>query len=277
MKLIQYRKDGRCALGVETERGTVDASCFGTVLDVIAGGKETLETLKAYAETGETVGRVEYAPAVTGGEKILCVGLNYRAHIEETKDKEPQYPLLFSKFGNALAAHEDEILLDPAFRTYDYEAELVIVVGKTLRHATEAEAADAVFGYTCGNDLSNRETQMGRGGQWLIGKTMDGFAPVGPCIVTADALDPGDLAIRSRVNGELRQDSRTSRMIFSCARILSYASEHFTLKPGDLVFTGTPAGVMLGYAENEKKWLSPGDVVEVEIEGIGTLRNTMRG
>ena len=150
-------------------------------------------------------------------------------------------------------------------------------MGKTAWGVSEAEAMNCVFGYTCGNDLSCRDSQM-RSGQWLIGKTMPGFGPCGPFIVTADSFDPSSpKQIRSYVNGELRQDGLTTQMIFNCAQIISYASKYVRLEPGDLIFTGTPSGVALEKKdENEKKWLKAGDVVDIEIEDIGTLRNTMK-
>ena len=150
-------------------------------------------------------------------------------------------------------------------------------MGKTAWGVSEGEAMNCVFGYTCGNDLSCRDSQM-RSGQWLIGKTMPGFGPCGPFIVTADSFDPfSPKQIRSYVNGELRQDGLTTQMIFNCAQIISYASKYVRLEPGDLIFTGTPSGVALEKKdENEKKWLKAGDVVDIEIEDIGTLRNIMK-
>jgi len=276
MKLMQLWKDGKIRLAVETDRGLVLPESSKTALELIRGGKSAMEALKQELNDLPVFGgRVQYAPAVSGMDKILCVGLNYRSHIGECGEKEPEYPVLFSKFPNALGAHEEQVWLDPAYGEYDYEAELVIVMGKRIKLADEEEAEAAIFGYTCGNDLSNRTTQLHRGGQWLVGKTMDGFGPVGPRVVTADELDPSDLCISSRVNGEVRQDARTSLMIFSVPKIVSYISQQMTLEPGDVIFTGTPAGVMLGYAQDEKQWLRPGDRVEVEIEGIGVLKTKM--
>ncbi len=276
MKLRQIQLEGEIRLAVESERGLVLPESSRTVLELIRGGEGAVvhlrEELPALSPLAEPV---PAAPAVTGMDKILCVGLNYRAHIGECGEREPEWPVLFSKFPNALAADGEAIRLDPAFEEYDYEAELVIVIGKRAKYVTEDEALSFVFGYTCGNDLSNRTTQMGRGGQWLVGKTMDGFGPIGPRIVTADCLDPADLRICSRVNGETRQDSTTGCMIFPCAKIVSYISSQMTLEPGDVIFTGTPSGVALGGVPGAKKWLRPGDRVEVEIEGIGILESVM--
>ena len=277
MKLRQIRSAGEIRLAVETERGLVLPESSRTALELIRGGGEAMSRLRAELPYLPVFAdRAEAAPAVTGMDKILCVGLNYRAHIGECGEREPEWPVLFSKFPNALASDGEAIRLDPAYEEYDYEAELVIVMGRRAKDVSEDEALSFVFGYTCGNDLSNRTTQMGRGGQWLVGKTMDGFGPIGPRIVTADCLDPADLRIRSRVNGETRQDSTTACMIFSCARIVSYISSQMTLEPGDVIFTGTPSGVALGGAPGAKRWLRPGDRVEVEIEGVGVLESVMR-
>ena len=181
-------------------------------------------------------------------------------------------PALFNKFRSALAAHGQAVFLPREYHEYDYEGELVAVIGKPARNVPAEDALSYVFGFTCGNDLSTRDLQYARAGQWLMGKTFDGFAPVGPCVVPG--LDPRDLAISTAVNGEIRQSARTSDMIFDVAYIIADLSRHFTLLPGDLLFTGTPEGVMQGYPADRKQWLRPGDRVEVTIEGIGTLANT---
>ena len=211
---------------------------------------------------------------VSANSKVVCIGLNYRSHAEKAGFPIPETPAVFSKFSNALAFDGDEVELPPWEISYDYEAELVIVIGKTAWNVGKEEARACIFGYTCGNDLSCRASQM-RSGQWLIGKTMPGFAPVGPAVVTADSFDAfASHAIRSYVNGELRQDGDISDMIFDCAEVVSYVSRYVRLEPGDLIFTGTPSGVALEKKDDEH-WLKPGDLVEIEIEGIGTLRNKM--
>ena len=211
---------------------------------------------------------------VTAPPRILCIGLNYRRHARECSLPLPPAPVLFNKFQNTLAAHGDCIRLPSDYKEYDYEAELVAVMGKSARAVSEGDALDYVFGYTCGNDLSTRDLQFARGGQWLLSKTFDGFAPVGPCLVPAGELDPGALDISSTVNGAVRQSSNTGDMIFSLAQIIADLSRHFTLLPGDLIFTGTPQGVMQGWPADRKQWLKPGDRVSVTIQGIGTLENT---
>ncbi len=285
MKLKQLYKEDRIILGIETPEGIVDVPAEAarrgimapeTMLDAIRAGEDGLKVLGALAENAKCYWQGKDAPVVTGCDKILCIGLNYRRHAMECNLPLPPAPVLFNKFSNALAADGDCIVLDPAYKEYDYEAELVAVMGKPARNVSAKDALRYVFGYTCGNDLSTRDLQFSRSSQWLLSKTFDGFAPIGPCLVTADAINPNDLAISSAVNGELRQDSRTSDMIFSLAEIIADLSRHFTLLPGDMIFTGTPQGVMHGYPKDKKNWLKPGDSVSVTIEGIGTLNNTFR-
>lgn len=285
MKLRQIRKNGTIAIAVETQQGIVDvqaeAAAKGisapmTMMDVIRGGAEALSLLESVCADAHCYTDAPLAPVVTGCEKILCIGLNYRQHAKECNLPLPPAPVLFNKFANALAADGDTVSLMPEYREYDYEAELVAVIGKPARNVSVEEALDYVFGYTCGNDLSTRDLQFARSNQWLLSKTLDGFAPIGPCLVTADELDPNNLHISSKVNGELRQNSNTSDMIFSTAQIISDLSHHFVLMPGDLIFTGTPQGVMHGYPADQKNWLKAGDEVTVTIEGIGTLTNRFK-
>lgn len=215
---------------------------------------------------------IAYAPLVSRPEKIVCVGLNYRHHALEIGAPIPRQPVLFSKFANALSAHRGEVRLPTAVaRKFDYEAELVIVMGRAAKDVSEADALSYVAGYATGNDLSARDLQLDTGGQWLAGKTPDGFAPVGPYLVTADQVDPDHLEIECRVNGETRQSSSTSDLIFGCRQIVSYASRIFTLRPGDLVFTGTPEGVILGRPADRQVWLAPGDRVACSVEKLGEL------
>ena len=208
-------------------------------------------------------------------QKILCVGLNYRSHAEETGGEVPKEPVIFSKFGDAMAEDGQEIVLPEWHRCYDYEAELVIVMGKPVWNASREEAAAAIGGYTCGNDLSARDCQF-RSAQWLIGKSFPGFAPIGPRIVPADEFDPGrPHRITCAVNGVTVQDDDVTGMIFSCSEIVSYISGFLPLAPGDLIFTGTPSGVFLGKPKGTREWLKKGDTVAVSIEGIGTLTNRL--
>ena len=283
MKLVQIHRNEKLSLGIQTEQGIVDihaeAKLKGitvpeTMWDVIREGKPALALLERLTKDPQCFTDAPLAPVITDTDRIFCIGLNYRQHAAECNLPLPPAPVLFNKFGNTLAAHGDVVKLEPDYKEYDYEAELVVVIGKPARNVSEEEALDYVFGYTCGNDLSCRDLQFARGGQWVLSKTFDGFAPIGPCLVTANTVNPNDLAISSKVNGELRQNSNTNDMIFPIAQIISDLSRHFTLQPGDLIFTGTPQGVMHGYPADQKDWLKPGDEVEVTIEGIGTLRNT---
>ena len=280
MKLVQIWNKHKPALGIQTEQGILDVqaeaqrrglSAPANMSEAIAMGVEGLEEL---ARDAQCCTDAPLAPVVTGTDRIFCIGLNYRQHAKECGLPLPPAPVLFNKFGNALAAHGACVTLPVDYKEYDYEAELVIVMGKPARNVPETEALDYVFGYTCGNDLSCRDLQFARGNQWVLSKTFDGFAPVGPCLVPAAGLDPNHLDISSVVNGETRQCSNTSDMIFSPAQIIADLSRHFTLQPGDLIFTGTPQGVMHGYPADRKDWLKPGDRVDVTIQGIGTLTTT---
>ena len=286
MKLLNYIENGETRLGIRTGQGVIDVaraaagfsmdvpSCMMGVIAQGPGALEKLKLLEEKAEPSIPEDGLAFAPCVQGPEKIVCVGLNYKDHIEETGMDAPEYPILFSKFNNALAAHKQGIRLPAAAERFDYEAELVIVIGREASCVAEGEALSYVFGYTAGNDLSARDLQF-RTGQWLLGKSCDGFAPIGPYLATADALDPGSLGIRCEVNGEPRQSGNTSQMVFGCASIISYASRYMTLKPGDLIFTGTPSGVVAGYAEDRRAWLKAGDEITVSIDSIGSLTNTL--
>jgi len=217
---------------------------------------------------------VKILPPVPDPGKILCIGLNYRDHAIEGGKAIPSEPVLFGKFPNTLIAHGDPIRLPKVANKVDYEAELVIVIGKTGKHIpNDPSAFGYVGGYTCGHDVSARDWQFrGEEKQWIIGKTFDTFAPTGPVVVTADEkIDPHNLRIQLRLNGETLQNSSTKEFIFGVPALLSFLSQVVTLEPGDLIFTGTPPGV--GIARKPQILLKPGDVAEVEIEGIGTLRN----
>jgi 2-keto-4-pentenoate hydratase/2-oxohepta-3-ene-1,7-dioic acid hydratase in catechol pathway len=203
--------------------------------------------------------------------KIVCVGLNYRDHAAEGGMDLPKAPLLFAKWPNTLIGHGDPIVLPPESAQVDYEAELGVVIGTKARRVSERDALDHVDGYICLNDVSARDLQFADG-QWTRGKSPDTFCPVGPRLVPrAEIDDPQALAIRCIVNGEALQDSSTAQMIFSVAEIIAYASQVITLEPGDLIATGTPAGV--GVFRDPKVLLQAGDEVSVEIEGLGTLTN----
>lgn len=235
----------------------------------------------AAAKAAECSKAVKYAaqsvsllPPVPKPGKILCVGLNYRDHAIEGGKAIPTEPVLFAKYPNTLIAHGDPIKLPKVAQKVDYEAELVIVIGKTGKHIPNDKSAfDYVGGYTVGHDVSARDWQFrGEEKQWSIGKTFDTFAPTGPVLVTADELtDPHNLQVKLRLNGNTMQNSNTKEFIFGVPHMLWFLSQVVTLEPGDLIFTGTPPGV--GISRNPQVLLKAGDVVEVEIDGIGTLKN----
>lgn len=283
MKLLHFVSNGQVRLGALLQSGVYDlADCAmlmglplpASLNEAMAMAPEALRAALDLLERSPSLAVPEssviYAPCVPPPQKLLCIGLNYHAHVEESHMPLPMEPLVFGKFANSLSAHRQAVPMPQNSRCIDYEAELVMVVGRRAKDLPEAEALGCIFGYTVGNDLSARDLQM-RTGQWLIGKSLDGFAPVGPYVVPLPPERLGDLAITCRVNGELRQSGNTGDMIFSCARIVSHLSHLMTLEPGDLIFTGTPAGVAMGYPEGSQPWLKAGDQVVCEIEGIGKL------
>jgi 2-keto-4-pentenoate hydratase/2-oxohepta-3-ene-1,7-dioic acid hydratase in catechol pathway len=202
---------------------------------------------------------------------LLCIGLNYVDHAKETGAQIPEAPLLFIAATTAVTAHLSDVVLPRVAPDHvDYEAELCVILSRHARNVTAEEALDYVFGYTCGNDITARDCQT-RDGQWARSKSFDTFAPLGPCAVTG--IDPGDLAIRMRLNGRVMQDSSTAKMAFNVPALVSYLSQWMTLRPGTVIMTGTPGGI--GQTRKPPVFLRPGDVCEVEIEGIGILRNTV--
>jgi 2-keto-4-pentenoate hydratase/2-oxohepta-3-ene-1,7-dioic acid hydratase in catechol pathway len=207
--------------------------------------------------------------------KIICIGLNYRDHAAESGVPAPEEPVLFGKYPTALIGHGEAIVLPRVSTEVDYEAELVVVIGRGGRHIPRGRAWEHVGGYAVGHDVSARDWQLNKPAkQWMAGKTFDTFAPLGPELVTPEEVpDPHNLGIRLRLNGQTMQDSSTSQLIFRIDELIAYLSQIFTLEPGDLIFTGTPPGV--GMARKPPVWLKPGDGVEVEIDHLGTLRNTV--
>jgi 2,4-didehydro-3-deoxy-L-rhamnonate hydrolase len=202
--------------------------------------------------------------------KIVCVGLNYRDHAEEQGAELPAAPLLFAKWPNALIGPGEPIVIPPVVTKCDYEAELGVVIGERVKNVSRERAFAAVRGYVCANDVSARDLQFSDG-QWSRGKSPDTFCPVGPLVPAADIPDPHDLRIQATVSGEVLQDSTTANLIFGVDEIISYASQTMTLEPGDLILTGTPAGV--GVFRKPPRLLQPGDEVTITIEGVGTLTN----
>ncbi len=250
------------------------------VKELLALGAKGLERARNAVERGGT--RYDSATArrlapVPDPQKVLCLGLNYRDHAAESGMAVPDEPVLFNKFPSALIGPGEAIVLPRVSAQVDYEAELVVVIGQGGRDIPRDQALSHVAGYTIGNDVSARDWQLNKPAkQWLAGKTFDTFAPLGPDIVTADEVpDPHALGIRLRRNGQTMQDSNTSQFIFRIDEVIAYVSQIVTLQPGDLIFTGTPPGV--GMARKPPVWLQPGDVIEVEIDGLGVLRNPVVG
>ncbi|MEE2891333.1 MAG: fumarylacetoacetate hydrolase family protein [Pseudomonadota bacterium] len=277
MRLVRYGPAG------EERPGLIDAE--GRVRDLSARITELagpaladLDALSAL-DPGSlplVAGSPRLGVPVSGVRKIIAMGFNYADHAAESEVALPTEPLLFSKAITALSGPFDEVVMPRGATKLDYEAELVIVIGKAARYVSEADALGHVAGFAVGHDVSERAFQRERGGQYVKGKSADTFAPVGPWLVpTGSVGDVQALAIRSKVNGDLRQDSNTRYMVFSAAFAVSYISRFMTLEAGDLIFTGTPAGV--GAGMEPPAWLEPGDVVEVSIEGLGTQRQTIAG
>jgi 2-keto-4-pentenoate hydratase/2-oxohepta-3-ene-1,7-dioic acid hydratase in catechol pathway len=293
MTFCTLRRDGRFVLGVRTPKGVLDVEKAGKALrrpapstiDEVLHGTDT-QALKALVDAAVANGAAKaafvpenqapFGPCVTNPEKIMMLGYNYKRHVAELKVKTPESPVLFNKYNNALNWHGGIINLpQKVARKFDYEVELVVVMGKTARDVPKEKALDYVFGYCVGNDFSARDLQF-KTSQLMLGKTSDGFGPVGPWLVTADQIsDVQKLQLQTRVNGELRQNSNTDDMIFDVKTIVSYASQVWTLKPGDIFFTGTPEGTILAHPEDRQVWLKPGDVVVTSIEKLGDLRITL--
>ena len=277
-------------LGVKTDKGIIDVekaltiefddSISSDIMDVIAGGKEAVGRLDSYIsrlDLNETLviseDAMDWGPCVPRPSKIICVGLNYRKHADETNAPYPETPILFNKFNNTLTGHHTDISLPKVSEKVDYEVELGIVIGKDTKYIRKEDALDHVFGYFTANDLSARDLQF-KSTQWLLGKSCDDFSPIGPYLVTKDEVsNPNNLKLQTKVNGEIRQESNTSDMIFACDEIVSYISQHMTLIPGDIILTGTPEGVIMGYPEEEQHYLKTGDEITVEIEKLGALTN----
>lgn len=209
---------------------------------------------------------------ITNPKNIICIGLNYVDHIEETSLATHDFPEIFMKTSNALAGHNDTITIEDESFHYDYEGELVIIIGKSGKNISLENAKNHILGYTIGNDVSARSLQF-RGSQWILGKSLDNFAPIGPTIVSPDNFDFESATITTTVNGEIRQQSKLGQMIFKPYDIIAFLSSYMTLQEGDIIFTGTPSGVVLGKNESKYSWLKPGDTVAVTISGIGTLEN----
>ena len=286
MRLCTIMSGGKPAVGVKLGDGKViDLSKQmprgpKSVVEVLAGGRKIQqEVLKACAKpkAGAAVSEksAKYLPPVPAPGKILCIGLNYRRHAEETGSPIPAYPVVFCRFNNTLTPHNGKMPVSSHSPQLDWEAELTVVIGKKCRNVPKEKALSVIGGYACFNDGSVRDWQRKSGGQFTLGKNFDGTGGFGPDIVTPDELPPGGapLRIMTRVNGEVMQDSNTDDLIFDVPTLVHELSKVMTLDPGDIIITGTPSGVAM--ARNPQPWLKAGDVCEVEIEKIGILRNNI--
>jgi 2-keto-4-pentenoate hydratase/2-oxohepta-3-ene-1,7-dioic acid hydratase in catechol pathway len=290
LTLLTMRQNGTYRLAAKTEKGILDIPAAAKLLHMHA--PETMDellqnedgpavnalveaALKSTAAKSAFVKEesIEYGPVVNHPEKIVCVGLNYRKHAQEIGAPVPKEPVLFNKFNTTLNRHNGTIKLPvEVAKKFDYEVELVMVMGKEAKNVPEASALSYVAGYCTGNDFTARDLQLETGGQWMIGKTPDQFAPLGPYMVTADQIDPDNLKLECRVNGETRQSSNTSDFIANCRHMISYISRHILLRPGDIIFTGTPEGVIQGKPKDQQVWLKPGDKIACSLEKLGELR-----
>ena len=297
MRLVSYRtpqafagEPGRADnLGVMADERVVPASALGggmpaTMADYLAGDNAVRERVRdAWAATGERAGEqagldlssVELLSPVPRPGKIVCVGVNYRAHASEQAKDAPDHPILFAKFPTSVVGHGAEVRWDPRLtQGVDLETELAVVIGRTCRRVDESSALQYVGGYTCLNDVTARDLQYSDK-QFVRGKSLDTFCPIGPWLVTPDEIaDPQALRVRSWVNGKLMQDASTADMIFGVAYLIAYCSQAFTLEPGDVIATGTPSGV--GWFREPKELLHDGDEIAVGVEGIGRLVNVCR-
>ena len=277
MKLLRFGALGQEKPGVQLENGTrLDISRFGQDYDEAFFGGNGLEKLKEWlSQNRESCPVVEQdvrlgAPLVRPS-KIICVGLNYAKHAAESGMDIPEEPLLFFKATSSIVGPNDDVIIPKNSQKTDWEVELAVVIGKKASYVDKESAMDHVAGYTLHNDYSEREFQLERGGQWVKGKSCDSFAPVGPFIATQDEIkDPHNLDLWLKLNGEVLQNSNTSDFVFDIPTLVSYISSFMTLLPGDIISTGTPAGVGLGL--KPPRYLEPGDVVELGIEGLGSSK-----
>ncbi|MBS0445216.1 MAG: fumarylacetoacetate hydrolase family protein [Proteobacteria bacterium] len=279
MKLASFLLDGQRRVGALTDRGlAVFDLAAGTDLGVLLRSGSDLDALQALATKSRQVvdpAKVTFQSPIAEPPKVLCVGLNYADHTKESPYEQPDYPTLFLRVATSLGAHDAVVERPLASDSLDFEGEMVVVLGKGGRHIPKEQALDCVFGYAVGNEISVREYQF-KSPQWTVGKNFDGTGTWGPYVVTADELPPGGsgLKIETRLNGKTMQSSNTADMLFDVATVIATVSEAITLQAGDIIFSGTPAGV--GFGRNPKLYMKHGDRVEVEIERIGLLRNAVR-
>ena len=281
MKLIRFGEAGSEKPGVQVKGSRLDVSAFGEdyTEDFFAtdGILRLQQWLKEYEnECAFVNGTVRLGPPVAKPSKIVCIGLNYIDHAEEGNMKVPDEPILFFKSATAIVGPDDDLMIPKNSTKTDWEVELAIVIGKRASYIEETEAGNYIAGYVLHNDYSERQFQLERGGQWVKGKSCDTFAPLGPWVATPDEFtDINNLRLWLKVNGEMRQNGNTANMIFKVPYLVSYVSQFMTLLPGDIITTGTPAGVGLGM-KPEPVYLKPGDIIELGIDGLGSARQTTK-
>lgn len=280
MRIVRFaRPDESLGWGLQNSYGIQDLTLADPSLptstsDLIHKWKSLLPRIQSLAKKLGTSDQVlKVLCPIDRPNKILCIGLNYRDHAIETKAPIPDEPIVFCKMATSMIGPDDSIRLPKVSSEVDYEAELVVVIGARMKNVSEQEAGQGIFGYSVGHDVSARDWQKGKPGkQWFLGKSFDTFAPLGPSIVTTDEVsDTSNLRVQCRINGETLQDSTTKELIFTPVQIVAYISKVMTLEPGDVIYTGTPPGV--GMARTPPRFLKDGDVVEIEIESLGVLRN----
>lgn len=287
MKLVSYKPRGASAqLGAvvddqvinlaEASGGTLpnDMRAFLQMGDAALQAAEQVATKQNATEQGVALDDVKLLSPITDPGKVVAIGLNYIDHIKESNAEVPKIPIMFTKYTSSIVGHGDEVRWDPKVsEKVDWEIELAVVIGKSAYRVSEDEAMDYVVGYTVCNDVSARDLQIEKGDQWIRGKSLDTFCPLGPCLVTKDEIaDPHNLPLKTTVNGKVMQDSNTKELLFKIPYLISYLSQAFTLEPGDVIITGTPPGVGMGM--KPPLYLKDGDVMTVEIEGIGALTNS---
>ncbi len=276
MKLCRFGDHGSEKPALFESGQRIDVSAFGEDYDEAFFDADGPERLRVWLDQHRgscprVPDQARFAPAVCRPSKIICIGLNYKRHAEETGAKLPREPIVFFKATSAVSGAYDDLVLPRGSKKSDWEVELAVVIGKRASYVATAAALDHVAGYMVHNDYSEREFQLERGGQWVKGKSADSFAPLGPFLVTRDAIpDPGKLDLWLELNGEKLQSSNTSDMLFDVPELISYLSQFMTLLPGDVISTGTPSGVGLGF--DPPRYLKAGDVVECGVEGLGTSR-----
>ena len=274
MKFVTFATGDTSHAGVLTGEDIIDLTAAGlaaSVQDLIAGGADALAKVRAVDGPKIPVGSVRLRAPLLNPGKILCSGVNFKDHAAEGSGKVPEEPFFFAKLPSSVAGPEDRIVASPMSSQIDYEVEFAVVIGKRLSRARPEEVMPAIFGYTMLNDISARDVQF-KDNQITLGKNFEHFAPIGPCIVTADEMTrPDQVRIMTRLNGKTMQDGNTEDWIFPLPQFISFLSQVMPLEPGDIVSTGTPAGV--GWGHKPQVFMKPGDVIEIEGEGIGILRN----